>query len=191
MEESKIELFKYARLYLGVDNWKTMKETSSEELALFKQVNMSLNKSYFIMGNRKLLEKFKAFYLTRCLKKRPLYTQCSLYEYADGMSSADKDEFGLNVSKELLFLFMHEHVPSLGNSRKWLTETIINKVADRNIKGLVTIILSEVEVEEFEKCGELEVIDFQESIRSKNTVEILQSFQHDEESKNNGSSMYS
>ena len=170
-----VELFKYARLYLGPDNWDFIRSTTEKELALFKKVKLNMSSSYFVKGNKEILNKFKAFYLTRCLKNRPLFTQCSIYEYAEGMSSADKDEFGLNVSKDLLFLYMHEHIFSLGNSRLWLTETIINKVADRNRVGLITIILSEISVSEFEKCGEMKVVNLGGATISESTEEALKS----------------
>ncbi len=154
-----VDLFKYARLYLGPDNWEFIRKTSKEELLIFQSIDLNTSDSYFVKGNNSLLNKFKAFYLTRCLKKKPLYTQCSIYEYADGVCSADKDEFGLGVAKDLLFLYMHEHISSIGNSRKWLTETVVNRIADRNRIGLVTVILSETKVPEFEECGELKIID--------------------------------
>lgn len=159
-DTNSTELFKYARLYLGMENWEFMKKTTPTELKMFQDTNVDIESSYFVKGNELILKKFKAFYLTRCLKKRPLYTQCSIYDYADGLSSADKDEFGLNVSKDLLFLYMHCHMTDLGRSRQWLTSTVVNKVADRNRIGLVTVILSEVNVPEFEDCGELKVVDF-------------------------------
>ena len=171
MDDETVDLFKQVRRYLGPDNWEVMRSTSESELLLFKKFDIDVDKSYYVKGNKSILGKFKSFYLTRCLKKHPIYYTCSLYEYAEGLSSADKDEFGLNVSKDLLFLYMHEHQPSLGNSRIWLTETVIGRVADRNRKGLVTVILSEIGVSEFEKCGEMEVIDLGGSIISSKVAE--------------------
>ena len=171
MDDEKVELFKQIRLYLGTDNWEKMKETSESELLLFKKFDININKSYYVKGNQDILNKFKSFYLTRCLKKHPLYTTCSLYEYAEGMTSADKDEYGLSVSKDLLFLYMHKHGSFLGNSRVWLTETVINRIADRNRKGLVTVILSEMSMTEFEDCGEMDIIDLGGSIVSSRVAE--------------------
>ena len=176
MDDKKTELLKHIKRYLGEDNWSLIRETTKAEHSLFQKIKLDINKSYFILGNRKTLEKFKAFYLTRCLKKRPLYTSCSLYEYAEGVTSTDKDEFGLNVFKELLFLYMHEHMSTLGNSRIWLTETVINKIADRNIKGLVTIVLSEIDVKEFEDCGEMEVVNLKDPFQSIKTSKVLADF---------------
>jgi hypothetical protein len=158
-ESNKTELFKYTRMYLGPDNWEYMRKTTQAELKLFQSYNLDLETSYFVRGNEDLLKKFKAFYLTRCLKKRPLYTQCSLYEFVENSTGADKDEFGLNISKELLFLYMHEHPVKIGRSEEFRSSFVISKAADRNRQGLVTIILSEIEVKDFEKCGEFEVID--------------------------------
>lgn len=173
LSEEEINLAKSLKTFLGPDDWKELTKTTEYEFSLFKKVEFDVRKSYFVRGNRNLLGKFKSFFLTRCLKWHPMYTGCSLYEYAEGVSSPDKDEFGLTISKELLFLYMHEHMSTLGNSRIWLTETIINKVADRNRKGLVTVILSEIDVEEFERCGEMGVINLLEGNQVMKTSEAL------------------
>lgn len=155
-----LELFKYTRLYLGKVNWNLMKKTSKAELAMFQKVPIDLNKSYFVYGSENILKKFRAFYLTRCIKSKPLYAQYSMIEYASVLSSDVKDEFGLNIDIELLFLYKHKHAYTIGKSDDWLNETILMKVADRNRDGLVTIILSEASMPVLENSGELTVINF-------------------------------
>jgi len=167
-----LELFKFTRRYLGKENWEFVKKTTKAELALFQKVDIDLSKSYFLLGNQEILSKFKAFYLTRCLKKRPLYTSCSMYEYARELSSGVKDEYGLNVDQDLLFLYLHKHMWSLGNSETWLMETTLNKVADRNRDGLTTIILSETRAPLLENSGELVVVNLSGVINSKTKEEI-------------------
>lgn len=158
-----LELFKFARLYLGQSNWEYMQNTSDGELQLFKKFPINLKQSYIVYGNKDLLNKFKAFYLTRCLKSRPLYTQCFITDYANELTSGTKDDYGLNVDQDLVFLYIHKHsVSTLGRSETWLTETILNKVASRNRDGLVTIILSEVKVPSMEDSSEIEVINLSE-----------------------------
>lgn len=159
-DTNNTELFKYLRLYLGQDSWNLLRKITPKELKMFQKVDINTDISYFVKGNQDILMKFKAFYLTRCVKKKSLYTQCSIYDYAEGFSTADNDEFGLSVSKDLLFLYMHCHITDLGRSRQWLTSTVINKIADRNRIGLVTVLLSEISVSEFETCGEMKVVDF-------------------------------
>lgn len=155
-----IELFKFARLYLGTENWKYAKDTSESELSLFKKFSINLKNSYIVYGSKDLLHKFKAFYLTRCLKERPLYMQCFITDYANELMINTKDDYGLNVDQDLIFLYIHEHsISSLGRSETWLTETVLNKVASRNRDGLVTIILSEIKVPSLEVPNELEVIN--------------------------------
>lgn len=158
-----LELFKFARLYLGQSNWEYMQNTSDGELQLFKKFPINLKQSYIVYGNKDLLNKFKAFYLTRCLKSRPLYTQCFITDYANELTSGTKDDYGLNVDQDLVFLYIHKHsVSTLGRSETWLTETILNKVASRNRDGLVTLILSEVKVPSMEDSSEIEVINLSE-----------------------------
>jgi hypothetical protein len=169
-----LELFKFARLYLGQTNWKNLKDTSKAELELFQKEPIDLTKSYIVYGNKDLLNKFKAFYLTRCLKTRPLYMQCYVTDYASELTSSTKDEYGLNVDQDLIFLYIHKHsISTLGKSETWLTETILNKVASRNRDGLITIILSEIRVPLLEDTTEIEVINLSEVIVKENMKTIL------------------
>ena len=158
-----LELFKFTRLYLGQSNWEYMQNSSEGELKLFKKFPINLKCSYIVYGNKDLLNKFKAFYLTRCLKSRPLYAQFFITDYANELMSNTKDEYGLNIDQDLIFLYIHRHsVSTLGRSETWLTETILNKVSSRNRDGLVTIILSEVKVPLLEDSSEIEVINLSE-----------------------------
>lgn len=169
-----LELFKFARLYLGQSNWEFLKKTSKEEHALFQKFPVDLKKSYIVYGDRNLLNKFKAFYLTRCLKTRPLYMQCFASEYANELTSGTKDEYGLNVDQDLIFLYIHEHsISTLGRSETWFTETILNKVANRNRDGLITIILSEVKVPPLEGTGELDVINLSKVVIKETMRAVL------------------
>ena len=154
------EIPKQVRLYLGKANWEFISKTTPNEQALFQKQNLDMSKSYIVYGNRNLLLKFKTFYLTRCIKSKPLYMQCYVDEYASALTSSTKDEYGLNIDQDLIFLYIHEYsVSKLGRSEAWLTETILNKVASRNRDGLITIILSEVKVQPLSESPELEVIN--------------------------------
>lgn len=171
-----LELFKFARLYLGQTNWSNLKKTSNAEHALFQEVPIDLKKSYIVYGSADILGKFKAFYLTRCLKTRPLYMQCFITDYANELSSGTKDEYGLNVDQDLIFLYIHEHsISTLGRSEAWLVETTLNKVTSRNRDGLVTIILSEIKCPNLEKSKELQVINLSKTI-TKSVAEVVQNF---------------
>ena len=155
------DLHKQVRLYLGKSNWDYIAKTTEAEKALFKKQNIDLSKSYIVYGTRSLLLKFKTFYLTRCVKTKPLYMQCYADDYASALSSKTPDDFGLNVDQELIFLYIHEYsISEIGNSGAWLASTILNKVASRSRDGLVTIILSEWKVPSLAQSPELNVIDF-------------------------------
>lgn len=154
-----LELLKFTRLYLGQSNWELIKKTSEKELALFQKTPIDLTKSYLVLGDKNMLNKYRAFFLTRCIKKRPLYAQYAMYDYANELSSSTKDEFGLNVDMDLIFLYRHKHQLTIGKSEDWLIETTLNKVANRNRDGLVTVILSEIRMPTLEISGELEVVN--------------------------------
>lgn len=169
-------LHKQVRLYLGKNNWSYIAKTTEAEKALFQQQNIDLSKSYIVYGNRDLLLKFKTFYLTRCIKTKPLYMQCYIDEYASALSSNTKDDYGLNIDQDLVFLYIHEYsISELGRSEAWLTGAILNKVASRNRDGLVTIILSEVKIPSLATSSELNVINLSEVIVKENVKAILSS----------------
>lgn len=168
-----LELLKFTRLYLGQANWELIKKTTEEELKLFQKYPIDLNKSYLILGTENLLNKYRAFFLTRCLKKRPLYAQYSMHDYATELSSATKDDGGLNVDMDLIFLYRHRHLLTLGRSEDWLIETTLNKIANRNRDGLVTVILSEVRMPFLESCGELKVINLSGVVVAEKKEQVL------------------
>lgn len=177
-----LELFKFARLYLGQENWNLIKKTSNEELELFKHFSITTDKSYIVFGTPDLLLKFRAFYLTRCLKKRPLYSQYSIHDYAVELSSGVKNEFSINIDQDLIFLYRHQHLHTIGKSEDWLLETILNKVADRNRDGLVTIILSEVRMSYLENSGEFELINLSGLAVKESMSKVLDDIKKEKES---------
>ena len=167
-------LHKQVRLYLGKTNWDYIAKTTEAEKALFQKQSLDLKKSYIVYGNRDLLLKFKTFYLTRCIKSKPLYMQCYIDEYASALMSNTKDEYGLNIDQDLIFLYIHEYsVSELGRSEAWLTGAILNKVASRNRDGLVTIILSEVKIPSLATSPELEVINLSDVVIKEGMKAIL------------------
>lgn len=181
-----LELFKFARLYLGQANWDLVKKTSQKELEMFKKKPVDANTSYLVYGNKDLLSKFRAFYLTRCLKKRPLYEQYLMYDYATELCTNTRDEYGINVDLDLVFLYRHKHLLEIGRSEDWLIETILNKVANRNRDGLVTVILSEVHMSALETCGELKVINLVSMVANKNKSKVLNNVSTDLKSNVSG-----
>ena len=46
-----LELFKFARLYLGQTNWENLRKTTQSELALFQKFPLSMKQSYIVYGN--------------------------------------------------------------------------------------------------------------------------------------------
>ena len=100
--------------------------------------------------------------------------QCFINEYAEELSSATKDETGLNVDQDLVFLYAHAHsISSLGRSETWLSETILSKISNRNRDGLVTIILSEVRISSIEDKAEFKIINLTNKALKESVKEIL------------------
>ena len=175
MKTQDAELLEFTEKYLGEYNWNFFNKITKDELKLFQKFPIDVNQSYLVYGNTELLNKFKAFYLTRCVKKRPIYSQYFILEYAETLSGNTKDEFGLGIDQDLIFLYRHNHMQTLGNSETWLRETILNKIAERNRDGLVTIILSEQRMQTLENCGELSVINLSKVVLNKTIQEVTQS----------------
>lgn len=181
-----LELLKFTRLYLGQTNWELIKRTSEGELKLFQKFPIDLSKSYIVLGTEDLLNKYRAFFLTRCLKKRPLYAQYSMHDYASELSSPIKDDGGLNVDMDLIFLYRHRHLLALGRSEEWLEETVLNKVANRNRDGLVTVILSEVHMPALEHSEEMKIIDFLGVVTNERKEQVLKKMQIKRTSSSSG-----
>lgn len=158
MNEQDRELLKQVRLYLGKENWDILLKITKKEMNFFKTFPLNMSKTYFVIGKRNTLEKFRAFYLTRSVKNKPIYRQYHMYEYASVLSGSIEDS-GLIVDVELLFLDRHNQTYELGNTDKWLNEVILSKVADRNRDRLVTVILSEIPMPTLENSGEFEIIN--------------------------------
>ena len=175
MDEKK-ELEGQGKDFLGDYYWALYQKIklNKKEFELFKKFPIDVNKSYLVYGNTDLLEKFKAFYLTRCIKKRPRYAQFFIREYAETLSGNTKDEFGLGVDFELLFIYRHNHMQTIGNSELWLCETVLNKIAERNRDGWVTVVLSEQRMPILEKCGELEIINLSKVVLNQTIQEVTQ-----------------
>ena len=186
MKTQNVELLEFAEKYLGEYNWSFFKKITKDDFKLFQKFPIDVNKSYLVYGNTELLNKFKAFYLTRCVKKRPIYSQYFILEYAETLSGNTKDEFGLGIDQDLIFLYRHNHMQTLGNSETWLRETVLNKVAERNRDGLVTVILSEQRMQTLETCGELEVINLSKVVLNKTIQEVAQSTLVEPSTSSNG-----
>lgn len=162
MNEQDLELMKQIRLYIGKENWSLARhKTTDKEKTLLKSLSFDITKSCFVFGKEDMLNKFRAFFLIRCAcaKLRPTFSQYSMNEYASVLSSGVRDDFGLNIDIELLFLYKHRHVYEIGKSNDWLNETILSKVADRNRDKLVTVVLSETRMPILESSGEFQIIN--------------------------------
>ena len=185
-------LHKQIRLYLGKTNWDYIAKTTEAEKKLFQEQSINLSESYIVYGNRNLLLKFKTFYLTRCIKSKPLYSQCYIDDYMNTLKADTKDDYELNIDSDLLFLYIHEHsIPKYEKYEAWLTGAVLNKVASRNRDGLVTIILSEVKIPSLATSPELRVINFLEVTMKKEVKAALSEKYMNGEGKDRDYNMYS
>lgn len=160
--------------YLGEDTIRVIKSLSKKEYSLLKKLNVDPKKSYFVKGSRENLEKFMAYFLTKCVYDRPSFMKIMLKEYIDGyLEKNDEGTFLLGADKPLLFLYLHKETSGIGNTDAWLGASTLDKVANRNRKGLATVVLSERNFKMFEDSSEFITIGLGGEITSKSVEEAL------------------
>lgn len=182
MVVNKKEIEESIDVYLGEHQKEVLKTIDFQTLKLFIKADIRLNTSYFILGNNKILNQFRAYYLANSAKgkERLKHGSKMISEYASMISSPDgRDDIGVD---DVLFIYAHKDNVDIGNTDNWLNQTILNEVVNRKIKGYVTIILSERHIPYLEDSGQLEVLNFGVKIYKMKKAEIVQSMQFGGES---------
>ena len=119
------------------------------------------------------------------------YSYRMLTEYLRTLGEGTVDDI---VVDELLFLYSHDNESYRTDaSVAWVTSTILNEVANRNRKQLITILLSEKSIPELESSSEFELINFytdkNEEKRAKalkkSTVNSIQEVNNNDKYTNN------
>lgn len=158
--------------YLGEDNLKILKSISQEEYNLFKSFQISPAQSYFVKGTSDKLKKFQAYFVALCSQKRYSYSTFMMMDYVSGLSERTDDlTFLMGADKELLFLYLHKESAGIGNTDNWMGTSALDKIANRNRKNLVTMVLSERDFYILERSDELKNINLGEAITTKRVEE--------------------
>lgn len=172
---SKEEVIASFEQYLGEDNLKVLRSITPQERELFKGLLPKILSAYFVKGRRKILKKFKAYFLARCLYKRYEAATFMLKEYIEGITNkVDDDLFIAGAEKELVFLYLHGESSGWGNTDNWIASTTLDKVANRKRKGYKTVILSERDFPLLEVSKELKVINLGGAEKAKKAEEAIQ-----------------
>ena len=157
--------------YLGEENYKVLKSITLDEYNELISFNISPVKSYFVKGVAPKLKKFQAYFIAVCSQKRYSYSTFMMKDYVTGLAERNDDlTFLMGADKELLFLYLHGETSGIGNTDAWLGYSALDKIANRNRKGLVTVVLSERDFPLFEGSSELEKINLGGAVTAK-TVE--------------------
>lgn len=155
--------------YLGKTRTLILDILTEKEWETFKALKINPKRSYFVKGNKPILKKFEAYFLFLCAYNKPLYKNYLFEDYAKLISTSntvsnnnsnvndDLDEVG--IDRELVILYMHDVQMGLGNTTGWLTVTVLDKIANRNRQGSVTLVLSERDFVAFQDTSELKYID--------------------------------
>ena len=155
-------------IYLGEENLKYLQSITSVEYKKFKSLNLNPTESYFVKGSRKILQKFKAFFIAICAYERYSYSTFMLRDYVEGLAEKEDDlSFLAGAERELLFLYLHGESSGTGNTETWLASITVDKIANRKRKGLVTVILSERSFPIIESSEDVIVINLENTKISK------------------------
>ena len=158
---TKDEVIESFRQYLGEKNRELLASTSPKELEIFSSLLPKVEKeAYFIKGKQETINKFKSYFIARCIKERYEYATFMLKEYVEGLAEKrDSELFLAGSEKELLFLYLHGETSGVGNTNNWIGSNIIDRMVNRKRKGLITVILSEKDFPLIENSEEINVIN--------------------------------
>ena len=169
---TKEDVTESIREYLGDDNCKILKSITLEEYNMFTSFKASPTKSYFVKGIASKLKKFQVYFIALCSQKRYSYSTFMMKDYVSGLAERTDDlTFLMGADKELLFLYLHGETSGIGNTDAWLGYSALDKIANRNRKGLVTVVLSERDFPLLEGSNELENLNLGGAVTAQ-TVEV-------------------
>ena len=158
--------------YVGSKVKKVLSKTTLEQMNFFESHLKSIKGAYFVKGSRKLLKKFQAYFIARCVTKAYSYSTFMLKKFIGELADNTNDELFLaGASKDVLFLYLHGEVSGIGNTDNWISSTTIDTVANRSRKGLITVVLSEREFPSIENSKEFKVINIGGAEKAKEISE--------------------
>lgn len=183
--------------YLGKTRTLILDKLTKKEWETFEKLKINPRNSYFVKGDKEALKKFEAYFLFLCAYSKPLYKNYLFEDYARLISNLnnvststndDLDEIG--IDRELVILYIHDVQMGVGNTTGWLTVTVLNKIANRNRQGNITLVLSERDFVAFQDSTELKCIDLGGATLVAKASEILEGIVKKKEvEKENGTSV--
>jgi hypothetical protein len=142
--------------------------------------------AYFIKGAPSMLKKFKAFFITRCVKERYDYSSMMLKDYIEGITDKNEDElFIAGIGRSLIFLYLHGEVAGIGNTDNWMGAAALDRMVNRKREGLITVLLSERNFPQIEGSEEVTKIDLGgalAAIRAENAIQNIRAREDDNDS---------
>ena len=161
--------------YLG-ENKELIKSLTKEDYKTLRSLNIDSTKSYFVKGDQKKLLKFMAYFILKGVLERPSYSKVMLKEYVEGtLDRSDELSSILGTERQLLFLYLHRETSGIGNTDAWIAATSLDKIATRNRKGLVTVVLSERDFPTLEKSEELISVNLGKNVKKCEGVKVNKS----------------
>lgn len=157
--------------YLG-ENKGVIQSFTKADYKLFKSLRVDVTKSYFVKGTQEKLKKFMAYFVLKGVLDRPSYSMVMLKEYVEGtIDRSDELSSLLGTERQLLFLYLHGETSGLGNTDAWIATTSLDKIATRNRKNLVTVVLSERDFSILENSQELITVNLGGVVTTKSVEE--------------------
>lgn len=167
--------------YVGPKVKKVLSKTTLSQMKLFESHLETIKGAYFVKGSRKLLKRFQAYFIAKCVTKAYSYSTFMLKKFIEGLSNDTNDELFLaGASKDVLFLYLHREISGIGNTDNWISTSTIDIVANRTRKGLITVILSEREFPSMENSREFKIVNIGGAERAKEISEVAEKVKNNE-----------
>ena len=134
--------------YVGTRVKDLLSQTTLKQMEFFDTKIGKIKGAYFVKASKSLLDKFQAYFIAKCAPKAYSYSTFMLKDFLSGLINNIGDElFVAGTGKDVLFLYLHGELSGIGNTDNWVSTSTVDIAANRTRKGLITVVLSERQLE--------------------------------------------
>ena len=186
-EDVKNSIKEYLGKYVDI-----LKKISLKEYEIFQKLLPKVERTaYFVKGSKEMLKKFKAFFIAKCSLERYEYSSMMLKNYVEGLTDKNDNElFIAGINRELMFLYLHKATAGIGNTDNWMAAAALDRIVNRERKGLITVLLSERDFPQVENSDEVKKIDLGGAFTVITAENAIQSMKKKESMKNTDMSKF-
>lgn len=129
---------------------------SKKDRAFFESLNLGPQSYYVVSPKKELLERFRIYWTTQDymhnLYLGDLVTTRELLEQRVNRTAQEQDTYRRN---NIFYLYNHAHNQWLGKQDVFHYSELMSFVADRNLHGRLTLVMSELDIDVVKQSGEL------------------------------------